>query len=213
MLMYNGIFRFAVILSAFALVLSSCAKDTEVSDPYANWRERNVHFIDSIADVADNPPSGEIWRKYENYKIKFPNDINNPVGSYQYQVSDYVYVKYAEEEDIYEGTEPLINFTDTVSMAYQGFLINGVRFDGNYSGTFNKEVNDNFTKFDVGSSYVVGWTTALMHMKAGMSDKVTVYIPYQMGYGSSSRSDVIKGYSALIFEMYIDKIIHPHKKK
>lgn len=204
--MNNRIFWLVIILSAFTIGFSSCAKDTEVVDPYANWKERNEHFIDSIADVADNPPSGEIWRKYENYKIKF-DDINN---SYRYQNYDYVYVKYAKEEDIFTGKEPLINFTDTVSLAFQGFIMDGTRFDGNYYGTFDKEVNDNFTKYDISKNYVVGWTTALMHMKPDMSDKATVYVPYQMGYKDENRSEVLKAYSTLIFEMYIDEIIHPY---
>ena len=206
MLMNNRIFWLVIILSAFTIGFSSCAKDTEVVDPYANWKERNEHFIDSIADVADNPPSGEIWRKYENYKIKF-DDINN---SYRYQNYDYVYVKYAKEEDIFTGKEPLINFTDTVSLAFQGFIMDGTRFDGNYYGTFDKEVNDNFNKYDISKNYVVGWTTALMHMKPDMSDKATVYVPYQMGYDDENRSEVLRAYSALIFEMYIDEVIHPY---
>ena len=205
--MNNRIFWLVIILSAFTIGFSSCAKDTEVVDPYANWKERNEHFIDSIADVADNPPSGEIWRKYENYKIKF-DDINN---SYRYQNYDYVYVKYAKEEDIFTGKEPLINFTDTVSLAFQGFIMDGTRFDGNYYGTFDKEVNDNFTKYDISKNYVVGWTTALMHMKPDMSDKATVYVPYQMGYDDENRSEVLKAYSTLIFEMYIDEVIHPYE--
>ena len=209
MLMNNRIFWLVIILSVLTIGFSSCAKDTEVADPYANWKERNEHFIDSIADVADNPPSGEIWKKYANYKIKF-DEIN-----YKYEVHDYVYVKYAKKEDIFDGSEPLINFGDTVSMAYQGFIINGTRFDGNYYGTFDKKVTDNFTNFGIAEnndiSYVVGWTTALMHMKPDMSDKATVYIPYQMGYKDENRSDVIRPYSTLIFEMYIDEVIHPYE--
>lgn len=209
MLMNNRIFWLVIILSVLTIGFSSCAKDTEVADPYANWKERNEHFIDSIADVADNPPSGEIWKKYANYKIKF-DEIN-----YKYEVHDYVYVKYAKEEDIFKGNEPFINFGDTVSMAYQGFIINGTRFDGNYYGTFDKKVTDNFTKFGIAEnneiSYVVGWTTALMNMKPDMSDKATVYIPYQMGYKDENRSDVIRPYSTLIFEMYIDEVIHPYE--
>lgn len=213
----NRIFWLVTILSVLVMGFSSCAKDTEVVDPYANWKERNEHFIDSIADVVNDPPSGEIWRKYENYKIKFQNEINNPMKPYEYQVYDYVYVKYAKEGDVYTEAdndvyEPLINYSDTVSVAYQGFLINGTRFDGNYYGTFDKKVNDNFTSFGV-SEVVVGWTTALIHMKTDMSDKATVYIPYQMGYKENSKGDIIKGYSTLIFEMYIDKIIHPNENQ
>lgn len=209
--MNNRITWFVVILSALTIGFSSCAKDTEVVDPYANWKEKNEQFLDSIAEVAANPPSDEIWRKYANYKIDFGTSNNPSMSPYQYKVYDYVYVKYASEDDILNlenGQEPLINYSDTVSVAYQGFLINDVRFDGNYYGTFDKEVNDNFTTFGV-SEVVVGWTTALMNMKPDMNDVATLYIPYQMGYGENGSGSTIKGYSTLIFKLYIDEVIHP----
>lgn len=209
--MNNRITWLVVILSALTIGFSSCAKDTEVVDPYANWKEKNEQFLDSIAEVAANPPSDEIWRKYANYKIDFGTSNNPSMSPYQYKVYDYVYVKYASEDDILNlgnGQEPLINYSDTVSVAYQGFLINETRFDGNYYGTFDKEVNDNFTTFGV-SEVVVGWTTALMNMKPDMNDVATLYIPYQMGYGENGSGSTIKGYSTLIFKLYIDEVIHP----
>ena len=208
--MNNRITWLVVILSALTIGFSSCAKDTEVVNPYANWKERNEQFLDSIADVAANPPAGEIWDKYENYKIDFDDPINSSMSPYQYKVYDYVYVKYASEADILDPAieKDRIYYSDTVSVAYQGFLINDVRFDGNYYGTFDKEVNDNFTTFGV-SEVVVGWTTALMNMKPKMNDVATLYIPYQMGYGESGSGSTIKGYSTLIFKLYIDEVIHP----
>lgn len=209
--MNNRITWLVVILSALTIGFSSCAKDTEVADPYANWKERNEDFIKSLAeDSLNNPESDGVWRKYPNYKIKFDEQINNPIQTYEYKDYDYVYVKYASEADILNPAieEDRIYYSDTVSVAYQGFLINDVRFDGNYYGTFDKEVNDNFTKFGV-SKVVVGWTTALMNMKPDMNDVATVYIPYRMGYGESGSGSTIKGYSTLIFKLYIDKVIHP----
>lgn len=209
--MNNRITWLVVILSALTIGFSSCAKDTEVVDPYANWKEKNEQFLDSIAEVAANPPSDEIWRKYANYKIDFGTSNNPSMSPYQYKVYDYVYVKYASEDDILNlenGQEPLINYSDTVSVAYQGFLINDVRFDGNYYGTFDKKVNDNFTKYGV-SEGIVGWTTALMNMKPDMNDVATLYIPYQMGYKETGSGSTIKGYSTLIFKLYIDEVIHP----
>lgn len=209
--MNNRITWLVVILSALTIGFSSCAKDTEVVDPYANWKEKNEQFLDSIAEVAANSPSDEIWRKYANYKIDFGTSNNPSMSPYQYKVYDYVYVKYASEDDILNlenGQEPLINYSDTVSVAYQGFLINDVRFDGNYYGTFDKKVNDNFTKFGV-SEGIVGWTTALMNMKPDMNDVATLYIPYQMGYKETGSGSTIKGYSTLIYKLYIDEVIHP----
>lgn len=212
MLMNNRMFWLVTILFMLTIGFTSCAKDTEVEDPYANWKERNEFFIDSIAEIAANPPSGEVWEKFENYKIKFQEGINNPMKPYEYQVYDYIYVKYASQDDVYHAEDyevPYVNFGDTVSVAYQGFFRNGTRFDGNYYGDFDKNINDNFTSFTVDDNSVVGWTTALINMKPRTTDNVTVYVPYQMGYGEDDYNSTIKGYSALVFEIYIDDIIHP----
>ena len=52
-------------------------------------------------------------------------------------------------------------------------------------------------KFAVGS-VVDGFSTALQHMRKG--DKWRVYIPYELGYGTSDAS-TIPGYSTLIFDI------------
>lgn len=213
----SRVFRaFRMAVSAIVLVagMVSCAKDTEVADPYANWEERNIEFIDSIAKVAANPPEGEIWERYLDYRIsvdKEPGDLMEP---YTPKVEDYVYVKFKSQADVYRDFEnnPLIMACDTVNSAYQGFLINGTRFDGNYYGTFDKEVNDNFTKFGV-DQVIKGWTTALLHMKPETDDIVEVYIPSGLGYGTGGSGSSIPGNSALKFEMYIDKVIKPKLQK
>lgn len=50
----------------------SCAEDTAVEDPYANWQVRNEHYIDSIADVARANVEGN-WEIYRNYKVQNAN--------------------------------------------------------------------------------------------------------------------------------------------
>lgn len=212
----NRVFRaFRLSVSAIALVagMVSCAKDTEVVDPYANWEGKNKAFIDSIADVANNPESGEIWRKYLDYRIEFDGGLNNSQNPYIPKVEDYVYVKYKSQEDVYEDYKenPLIMFCDTVNAAYQGFLINGTRFDGNYYGTFDKNVNDNFTKFGV-NEVITGWTTALLYMKPKNSNIVEVFIPSELGEGIQGTSS-IPTKSAFRFEIYVDEVIKPKLQK
>ena len=100
----------------------SCAKDTVVADPYADWQVRNEHYIDSIADVAHANVTGD-WEIYKNYKLDF---VEPGVGivSPELGVADYVYVQYIEKGS---GTVPL--YTDSVSVNYEGMLIDGTVFD------------------------------------------------------------------------------------
>ena len=193
-------FWFISLLFALAFGFASCAEDTPVEDPYANWAERNVQYLDSIASVARNHPAGENWEIYKNFKIDIPNSDGNIISPVQLHVYDSVYVKVFTKGD---GIIPMS--TDTVEVAYQGFLINGKRFDGTYYDEFNPEVNDNFRKFNA-DGVIVGWTTALLHMNVGTFAEV--YIPYQMAYQETGDRE-IPGYSVLKFELFLNDVIHP----
>ena len=193
-------FWFISLLTALVFGFVSCAEDTPVEDPFANWKERNEQYLDSIVRVARNHPAGENWEIHKNYKINSSNPgsgLISPDRLYEY---DSVYVKVLTKGD---GIIPMS--TDTVSVAYQGFLMNGDRFDGNYYGKFNPEVNDNFTSFNV-SGVIPGWTTALLYMKKGTFAEV--YVPYQMAYGEVGNSG-IPGFSVLKFEIFLNDVIHP----
>lgn len=216
----NTLFKtFRVVVSVVVLVagMTSCAKDTDVADPYANWEERNVAFIDSIADVVANPPKGEIWEKYFDYTISFDKKPGDLLDPYEKKNEDYVYVKYKTdkdkltEDDMLENGEYPIMYNDTVMAAYQGFLINGVRFDGSYYGDFDREVTDNFSKFSV-NGVIPGWTTVLLNMKPRTQYHMEVYIPYRQAYYNQTKESIPKG-SALVFEMYVDEVIKPKLQK
>ena len=53
---------------------------------------------------------------------------------------------------------------------------------------------------------IVGWMTALQHMKEGQ--RVELYIPADLAYGESSQSS-IPANSVLIFDLKLEKVIHP----
>ena len=96
------------ILGMVMCVFASCSDDTPTADPYADWEARNVAYIDSIADVVANPPAGETWYRYANYKIQ-----NDGMGTdLTLTNSDYVYVKDLTEADAELGETPFA--TDTV---------------------------------------------------------------------------------------------------
>lgn len=175
-----------------------------VADPYSDWALKNAAYIDSIAGVAKNPPSGEEWVMFLNYKLQ-----NQNVGSIgtclSWSNSDYVYAKvlpYDEGEETELGDYPQSD-KDTVVVHYRGKLIDGTVFDQSYSGDWDGRVAVP-SEFTVGG-VITGWSTMLWHMREG--EHVELYIPQGMGYGSSSSSN-IPSYSALVLDMRLEEIKH-----
>lgn len=211
--MNKNLFWLIALSFALSFGFTSCAEDTTVEDPYANWEVRNDRYLDSIADVARTHP-GE-WEIYRNYKIAngstTPGLGGSSVSTNPYEtpanVNDSVYMKILEPGT---GITPL--FTDSVSVYYRGKLINGTVFDQNYTGDLNPEVHvpTHFalqaSQTSGGDGLIVGWITALQHMKEGQ--RVELYIPADLAYGSADRSS-IPANSMLIFDLKLEKVIHP----
>lgn len=86
------------------------------------------------------------------------------------------------------GAKPTAN--DIVEVHYHGTLIDGTVFDSsidrNKTQTFNV------------SGVIRGWTEILQMMPVG--SKWTVYVPYDLAYGSQDRG-TIKPFSALVFDI------------
>lgn len=211
--MNKNLFWLIALSFALSFGFTSCAEDTTVEDPYANWEVRNDRYLDSIADVARTHP-GE-WEIYRNYKIANGSTTPGLGGNYVStnpsetppSANDSVYMKILEPGT---GITPL--FTDSVSVYYRGKLINGTVFDQNYTGDLNPEVHvpTHFamqaSQTSGGDGLFVGWITALQHMKEGQ--RVELYIPADLAYGSTDRSS-IPANSMLIFDLKLEKVIHP----
>lgn len=203
--MKRNIFWFIGVLTVLCCTFASCEEDnTMVADPYSDWALKNAAYIDSIAGVAKNPPSGEEWVMFLNYKLQ-----NQNVGSIgtclSWSNSDYVYAKvlpYDEGEETELGDYPQSD-KDTVVVHYRGKLIDGTVFDQSYSGDWDGRVAVP-SEFTVGG-VITGWSTMLWHMREG--EHVELYIPQGMGYGSSSSSN-IPSYSALVLDMRLEEIKH-----
>lgn len=88
-----------------------------------------------------------------------------------------------------DGRSPTIS--DTVTVHYQGTLINGTVFDSSYDRGAP-------TSFGVGQ-VIPGWTEALQLMKPG--DKWMLYIPSRLAYGPRAMGDKIPANSDLIFQV------------
>lgn len=192
------------IFFSLSIGITSCSKDTQVADPYSDWAVRNDAYIDSIASICANPPAGENWQKVLNYKLQSASDEGLGYQNYTPGKNDYVYMKLFPQDNIEPlGISPLS--TDTVSVHYRGKLINGTVFDQSFSGNWNADVSEPRKFCTVGNS-ITGWSTALMQMKEGQH--VELYIPAALGYKSVAR-DEIPAYSALVFDVRLEKVIHP----
>lgn len=210
--MKKNIFLLIAAFTILSLGFTSCAEDTEAVDPYADWQGRNEHYLDSIVDVARTNADGS-WEIYRNYKVQTDNStagggidgtsITNPYET-PADETDSVYVRVIKAGD---GITPL--YTDSVTVYYRGSLINGTVFDQNFQGELDTDVHTPTTFALQSSGYdglVNGWITALQHMQEG--EHVMLYIPSDLAYGASGRENV-PGHSVLIFEMLLEKVIHP----
>lgn len=185
---------FALMFAGMLGTLFTSCEETAEIDEYADWKARNIEFVDSIAGVAKANADGK-WLRILSFKL---NETNIDGDSVEYDNEDYIYCEVIEKG---VGTASP-NFTDTVQVNYRGRLIptlsfpEGKVFDQSYKGTLNPATAVP-TKFSVGG-VIVGWSTALQHMTKG--DIWRVYIPAHLAYGSSKQTD-IPAYSALIFDM------------
>ena len=94
------------------------------------------------------------------------------------------------------GTGKMPTDSDTVVTHYRGTLIDGREFDSSYSR--NKPAT-----FPV-KGVIKGWTEALQLMKVGA--KWELYIPSELAYGATDRSELIKANSTLVFEIELIEI-------
>lgn len=178
-------------------LLSSCSEQDDEGE-YDNWRERNEAYIDSIARLARANADGS-WAMYKAFDLGDSLDLN---GDNNY----YIYVRAREEGS---GTyRPLYN--DSVRVHYSGRLIPTTAYPAGYN--FGKSFNGDVLNesVDVPSlmsvkGNVVGFATALMHMRQG--ERCQVIIPYYLGYGTTSNtSGNIPAYSTLIFDVQLARI-------
>ncbi len=92
---------------------------------------------------------------------------------------------------IKQGTGAKPAFNDKVKVHYEGFLVDGKKFDSSV------ERGEPIT---FGLDQVIqGWSEGVQLMSVG--SKYMLYIPYQLGYGERGAGQVIPPYATLIFEV------------
>ena len=184
--MSKKIYLFSLVL--LALAFTACS-ETEETSRYDNWQARSVAFIDSIASVYDSP---------ENQALA----NNDPEKLHRYKdevTGQWIYVK-----KVKNGTgKELPQYTSTVSAHYRMSYFNGDVVQQTYTGTEPTEF-DSPTNFTL-NGVISGWSYTLMYMKVG--DFWTLYIPYQSGYGSSTNDGNLQAYSALVYNVRLEKIV------
>jgi FKBP-type peptidyl-prolyl cis-trans isomerase FklB len=191
--MTKKIFMPLVALCAlFALV--SCSEQEEVGE-YDNWKERNVHYLDSIATLADSNLKG--WSKIKSYTMGDSIGLD----------ADRSYYIYVQKLETGHGTyNPQAK--DSVRVHYSGRLIPtasyplGYNFDKSYSGATLNEATDVPSLLGM-TGIVYGFSTALMHMVEG--DHWRVVIPSYLGYRDQSSTSV-PAHSTLIFDLKLSKV-------
>jgi FKBP-type peptidyl-prolyl cis-trans isomerase len=100
-------------------------------------------------------------------------------------------------EVITQGTGEKPVPSSTVKVHYEGFLINGKKFDSSRD-------RGEPTQFPL-NGVIRGWTEGVSLMPVGSRYKF--YIPYSLGYGEQGSGDAIPGGSVLIFDVELLEII------
>lgn len=101
-------------------------------------------------------------------------------------------------EVLQTGTGPKpVGDTCKVKVHYEGFLLNGNKFDSSRD-------RGQPTTFAL-NEVIRAWTEGLQLMPVG--SKYKFYVPYQLGYGEMGNGPAIPGGSALIFEVELLEIV------
>lgn len=189
-----------LLITTLGCFFASCEETTEWNE-FANWQERNIAYIDSIAKVAEANANGE-WLKILDMNLNENNIAGEPI---KWENDKYVYCNIIKKGT---GTQHP-TFTDGVEGNYRGRLIpsasyqKGYVFDQSYRNDLDPAKNTP-VPFTV-DGVIVGWSTALQQMVEG--DVWRIYIPANLAYDKKGTTS-IPAHSALIFDINLVKITH-----
>lgn len=196
----------AVLLCAL-FSLAACSEDEGEVEEFAEWQTTNEAYWNTLyASTLQRITAGN--EKVDTIRQwSMQNQTSYSGANISYSPENYIIV---EKQINGTGTE-LAQYSDSVDVYYQGRLIPSTTYTSGYIFDSSTGWNDNYntaimtpTTLKI-SSVVDGFATALLNMHEG--DRWTVYIPYQLGYGtSSSSSSSIPAYSTLIFDLTLVKI-------
>lgn len=157
-------------------VLTSCLKDEDDADNYADWRDINALWY---LEQADRTEGGS---KYYT-KVTAPWD---PTAE--------VLIHWFNDTNMTKNNlKP--KFTSMVDVKYYLSLYDGTPIDSSYLST---SPADSLFRCRLNSGVIEGWAIAVPRMHIG--DSCRVLIPYLVGYGSTASGD-IKPFSTLQFDI------------
>lgn len=94
------------------------------------------------------------------------------------------------------GNDVRATAKDTVEVHYKGTLLDGTVFDSSYD-------RGETAVFPL-DRVIAGWTEGLQLV--GEGGKLTLWIPYELGYGPRQMSAELPGYSTLVFDVELIKV-------
>lgn len=172
-----------VNLDVFIKALTSSLKGDSLllRDEFANEYLNKYFTAAKIKEVEAKKGAGEKFLA-EN---KTKEGVNTTASGLQYQVLVPA-----------EGPKP--KATDSVEVHYQGFLLDGTKFDS----SVDRGEPITFPLNQV----IPGWTEGVQLMSVG--SKYKFFVPYTLGYGDQGTPNggPIPGYATLIFEVQLLKI-------
>ena len=194
-----------ILLAALPIILASCSETPEAESEFSDWQNRNETYFSSLYKTAQN--------NTDKYKIIRSWALTENVAT---DPDDYII---AEVLHSGQSTESPM-YSDSVTIHYRGRFIpstsfpSGYVFDQTWTGDYDLTTMSSST-FCV-SSFIDGFTTALLNMHPG--DRWRVTIPYALGYGESTYSPSgsttsIPGYSTLIFDLTLVSFHRPGTTK
>ena len=167
-------------MAVVAITMLDSCLVNNVYDEYKEWREKNDEWYQQQKASGQYKVLTAAWDPSAQVLMRWHNDPMQTKGN----------------------LKPLL--TSTVDVKYRLRLYDNTVVDSSYNLTspadsiYRAMINQN----------VEGWMIALTNMHVG--DSCTVIIPYQQGYGSSTKSDVLVPYSNLIFDL---KLVDIYKYK
>ena len=185
----------------FGLFLfASCSEDEETVVEFPNWQATNEQAFQEVMDYAKAETSSgntDQWKVFLDWSLE--NQSANMGGFIEDYGDEYHIAVQVLEKGTGSGC-PL--YTDSVLVHYRARLLPSTSYEEGYviHESYTGEFNDDTAlpvKMYVGS-LIDGFTTALMQMHIG--DRWMVYIPSQLGYGSTESANV-PAYSMLRFDI------------
>ena len=162
-------FLYSVIMVVAAITMLESCLGNNVFDQYKEWREKNDEWYTRQAQSGQYTVVNASWDPSSQVLMRWHNDTMQTKNN----------------------LKPML--TSTVDVKYQLNLYDGTLVDSSYGNTTPA---DSIYRSMV-SENVEGWMLGLTHMHVG--DSCTIIIPYQQGYGSTMRSDLLKPFSVLVF--------------